>query len=325
MLDILYRVIAELLTKAFDKLLASPLHGEPELISELKKGFQDLSYPQDKDGASSEIVWTRNMDRLRELVLNDDPRRFLRWDVVRSSMFIEHPRYIQKELNSLRKQPDWKARWREAIKESNQGHPRPYPFYPSSSGNLIHHAYHLLQFERRMQMPVQEMECILEFGGGYGSLCRLLHRLGFKGNYITFDLPPFSMLQLYFLKSVGIQAQESSALSSMPSSVICISNPADLKTVLAERFRKNKSLFISTWAISETPMHIRQSFLPFINMFDFYLIAYQHRFEEMDNIRYFTDWRKQFDNQVLWQNWEIEHLPGNSYLMGKRLMPIASC
>jgi hypothetical protein len=323
MLDIPYRVVAKLLTKIFDKPLTPPSSSELELVDELRNRFQDLSHPQGEDMPPSQAEWAGNMIRLRELVLNDNPRRFLRWDVVRASMFVTHPRYIQRELSFLRRQPigtaDWNSRWRQAIEESQQGHPLPYPFYPRSSGNLIHHAYHLAQFEQRMHVPVQDMECVIEFGGGYGSMCRLFHRLGFKGTYIIFDLPPFSALQKFFLKSVGISVQETHPLASRPNGVICMSDFADLKVVLSEHVHKKNSMFISIWAISETPMHTRDSFLPLIAMVDFFLIAYAYCFGEMDNIRYFTGWQKRFENQVIWQNWEIEHLPGSSYLIGGRL------
>jgi hypothetical protein len=98
-----------------------------------------------------------------------------------------------------------------------------------------------------------------------------------------------------------------------------MSDFADLKVVLSEYFHKKTSMFISTWAISETPMRTRDPFLLLIEMFDCFLIAYQHCFGEVDNVRYFTGCQKRFDNQLIWQNWEIEHLPGNSYLIGKRL------
>jgi len=318
--DIPYRVIAKLLTIIFDKPLPPPSSTELEMVAELKSRFQKLPLIPVENMPPSEAEWAANMQRLRQLVLNDDPRRFLRWDVVRSTMFVTHPAYIQKELNYLKKQPDWNNRWRQAIKESQCGHPIPYPFYPGSSGNLIHNAYHLSQFEQRIHSPVEDMAFVLEFGGGYGSMCRLFHQLGFKGAYVIIDLPPFSALQRYFLKSSDIPVQDLQALSSAQG-VFCVSEPDDLRSVLSGHLFKNKAMFVSTWAISETPMHIRQKFMPFINLCDYYLIAYQHRFKEMDNIRYFTDWRKIFDNQMTWHDYEIKHLPGSSYLIGERLMP----
>jgi len=321
MLDILYRIIAKLLTIIFDKPLPPPSSTELKMVDELKNRFQELPDIQVENMPPSQAEWADNMHQLRQLVLNDNPRRFLRWHVVMSTMFVTHPAYIHSELKFLKKQPDWNSKWRQAIKESAYGHPLPYPFYPSSSGNLIHNAYHLSQFEQLIHLPVEDMAIVLEFGGGYGSMCRLFHQLGFKGIYVIIDLPPFSALQRYFLKSSGISVQEIQAAGPPANGVFCVSEPDDLRGVLSRHFHKNKAMFISTWAISETPMHIRQSFMPFINMFDYYLIAYQHRFEEMDNIRYFTDWQKLFDNQMIWHDYEIKHLPGSSYLMGKRLMP----
>lgn len=49
---------------------------------------------------------------------------------------------------------------------------------------------------------------VLEFGGGYGSLCRGFHRCGFKGKYMIFYFPHFSTLQRFFLGSAGIMVHE---------------------------------------------------------------------------------------------------------------------
>ena len=49
---------------------------------------------------------------------------------------------------------------------------------------------------------------IVEFGGGYGSMCRLLHKLGFSGQYFIYDLPEFVALQRYFLKSIGMPVRD---------------------------------------------------------------------------------------------------------------------
>jgi hypothetical protein len=48
------------------------------------------------------------------------------------------------------------------------------------------------------------------------------------------------------------------------------------------------------------------------------LIAYQHVFGEVNNLEFFKKWRDDFGSDVVWNDWEISHLPGNSYLVGKK-------
>jgi hypothetical protein len=49
-----------------------------------------------------------------------------------------------------------------------------------------------------MGLDVRGFDFVIEFGGGYGSLCRLFFNQQFKGQYVLFDLPPFSALQHFF-------------------------------------------------------------------------------------------------------------------------------
>ena len=190
-----------------DRALPIPTSNETAALSELQATFLKLPVLETTSVVPSEATWFGNMNRLRELVLNSDPREFLRWDVIQKTMFVAYSDYLYKELKYLKHLADWKTRWHDAIKESSAGHPTPFVFYPASSGNLIHHAYHVAQFEEKTEIHVDKMDCILEFGGGYGSMCRLFHTLGFKGKYVIFDLPSFSGLQKYYLKTLGIPVQ----------------------------------------------------------------------------------------------------------------------
>ncbi len=114
-----------------------------------------------------------------------------------------YARFARVELHALRKSERWDV-WRRAIGEQAAGLPFPCLFYPLSSSNAIHHGYHLYRFETQTGVGIQEFGTIVEFGGGYGSLCRLAHRLGFRGKYIIFDLPEQCALQRYYLSSIGI-------------------------------------------------------------------------------------------------------------------------
>ncbi|NTW01027.1 MAG: putative sugar O-methyltransferase [Oscillochloris sp.] len=317
------RDLAILLTMPFSKTLSPPTSQEIVLIDELRTSFQAFPYTKAGGANPSESAWINHMNRLRDLVLSEDPRRFLCWDVIRATMFIDYARYIRKELRHLQENPGWSSRWRPAIKESSIGSPTRYLYWPDSSANLIHHAYHLVHFEEVAGSRVENIDYILEIGGGYGSLCRLFHNLSFQGKYVIFDLPHFSALQSFFLRSLGIPVHSFESFKTAKSGVICISEIGLLQSLLAQASTDTKSMFIATWSLSETPLYFRDSLLPLVvnARFSAFLIAYQHVFEEVDNIGYFRCWREDVDRQIQWDNRHIEHLPGNSYLVGKREFP----
>ena len=164
------------------------------------------------------------MNNLRELVLTDNPREFLRWDVILGTMFVGNEDYVVTELDYLRGKPDWSERWEKAIEEVESGFPIPFKKYPRSSGNLIHQAYHVSQLEEKTGVFLDQIDFICEFGGGYGCMCKLFHNLGFKGKYVIYDFPHFNALQKYFLKTVGITVHTFDKFQSEKIGVACVSD-----------------------------------------------------------------------------------------------------
>jgi hypothetical protein len=220
-------------------------------------------------------------------------------------------------LKYLKNHIEWNNRWRFAIAESPIGHPFPYPFYWRSSGALIQHAYHIAQLEEKTGSHIDEMNYILEFGGGYGSMCRLINNLGFRGVYIIYDLAPFSALQEYYLKSLGLRIHLVNTPKMINTGILCVSDLDVLESMLMNSNRIGKSLFIATWSLSEAPIAIRDTMLPLISKFDKCLITYQDRFGEINNIEYFDKWVS-INKERIWKSWEIDHLRHNYYLIGER-------
>jgi len=317
-------MVKQLFDILLDRPLPPPSIDEEVFLSELHTAFRELSVLDTTNALPSETVWWSNTNRLRELVLNQDPREFLRWDVVSQAMFISFSRYTSTELKYLKHRPDWNTRWHTAIKESSVGHPMrygyhliPYIFYPASSGNLIHHAYHVSQFEEKTKVQVHNMDYVFEFGGGYGSMCRLFYNLGFHGTYIIFDLPSFSALQRYFLRTLGLPVQSVTEFLKSRTGIVCLSDIQQLIASLTDHSGARNSLFVATWSISESPISIRDSVLPLTSDFQSFLIAYQDRFGEVNNVDFFDNWKETIRN-VAWDSWPIEHISENNhYLVGK--------
>jgi hypothetical protein len=278
---------------------------------------------------SPQPQWQRNIDRLVELACAHDPRNFLSWDVVRDTMFVGDEPYVAEELAFLQSLGDWESRWGPAIEESAAGRPPRYSGYPASSGNLIHHAYHLARFERTSGRRVDDHDVIVEFGGGYGSTCRLIERLGFSGKYIIYDLPAFSALQRYYLSSIGLEVTPHSRPEEQVMVISCeheldqverLIGAADAAGPVDKTEGDIRRLFIGEWSISETPTTVRDRFLPITLGFDSHLIAYQSEFGGVDNTTYFANHADR-SAEIEWSDSAIPHLSPveeHHYLFGWR-------
>ena len=313
----LERRICRLLCARHDRPLPPETARDKALTEELRAALRDITEPEQAAESASEEEWLSNVNRLGELVFNEDPREFLRWDIILKTMYITCADYTKPELKYLRGHPDWNTRWRDAVKESHVGHPVPYWRYPDSSENLIHHAYHIAQFEDRTGRRIDGMDFILEFGAGYGSMCRLIHKLGFRGRYVAFDLPAFSALQKFFLKSMSLTVHPPDRFREEASGIACVSDISQLSALISGQGDMSESMFVATWSISETPVGLRDSILPLLSSFKAFLIAYQAQFREVDNIAFFKGWTAA-RTDIQWWDWKIEQIPNhNRYLVGR--------
>lgn len=286
------------------------------LVAELRRDILALG----SKSHDTESDWAGHRARLHHLAAHGNPMEFLRWDVVRKTMLAGDTPYVAAELRHLRRRPDWRARWRPAVRESALGRPRPFYLHPRSSGTLIHHAYHACRFEESTGVLLDRASLIVEFGGGYGAMCRLVHGLGFSGRYVIFDLPEFSALQRFYLGSLGISASTDPAARG----VFTVSDVDALASLLRAEDGRG-AVLIATWSLSEAPVALRETILDAVSGFDAFLIAYQQQFADVANDEFFRAWRLRLPPGLTWQEISIEHLAKASwYLFGTRGAPPGS-
>ncbi len=290
---------------------------EKVCVEQMLKAIQYQKKNDSESQSAALIEWAKNEQQLMSHLQHNDIRLFLRWKVIQKTMFVNNAEYVNVELDELQRSAEWKSRWRNAIRESIVGLPPASPLSPLASGNSIHHAFHLSQFEQETKMRVEEMQTIFEFGGGYGSLCRIVHEMGFKGKYIIYDLPAFSWLQKYYLLSNKLPVANDCENNNINSGILCISDISYLLKMISSIALHDKTMFISTWALSETPELVRDRVAPGLKRFSSFLIGFQSRFGEIDNDNYFkkltaTD----AYSMINWKFKPIPHISKNSYLFG---------
>ncbi|MGH6689602.1 MAG: putative sugar O-methyltransferase [Gammaproteobacteria bacterium] len=262
-------------------------------------------------------LWTGLRGELREHLLGADPRDFLRWAPVRRTMVMRSHRRAVPELAHLRARPDWRDRWRSAIRETTLGLPHPLTRYPRSSANLVYHAYHVCRFEEATGRSLARMRTIVEFGGGYGRLCHLTRDLGFAGTYVIFDLPEVAVLQRFYLRHVGIDVSEARDGTLPERGTVTVVDPADLRACLRSR-PPGESAFVAIGSLSETPLALRDTLLNDVAPLDAFLFFYSAQHDGIDNHAHFSRWRSTLPTHT-WHNEHIPHLHKSAwYLFGHR-------
>ncbi|MCB1166845.1 MAG: hypothetical protein KDK33_11865 [Leptospiraceae bacterium] len=293
--------------------LPSPSESEMAVIAEARARIRKLPELTDSNNLSaSDREWLENRKKIRNLILYSDPRIFLRWDIIRHTMFVTEAPFVRRELSDLRKA----GISANDLKEDDIGSPEQLRKHPYTSANLVHHRYHIQQFESVAGHSIDDYSSIVEFGGGYGSLCRLALRKGFRGRYIIFDLPEFNVIQYIFLTLAGIPvAMEDSErpMAEESKAVMLFSSPRLLQTYLSTA--GGPSLLIATWSLSETSLDFRSRFLRDAGEFEGYLIAFQKQFNEVDNEQFFHEFAKERPG-LNWQSRPCRYLPENRYLFG---------
>lgn len=316
--DVAYarRPVSYLAERVVGHLLFERHRTDPALVRGLREDAAALEARAARDTTTAVPIWERLRTEVRTLMRTGDAERFLRWPPVRVSMVRRGRRSAAFELAQLRARPDWRTRWRAAMRESTLGHPRPFHLMPSTSGTVIRAAYHLARFEEATGCRIPDARIVVEFGGGYGTLCRLVHRLGFHGTYVVFDLPEGAALQRFYLGHQGLAIAAADAV--LPErGVLTTTDPERLGALLRGR-PPGAAAFIAPWSLGESPVELRARVLPAVEDFDAFLIGYKAEFFDIDNRAWFSAWRARLLGHE-WHDVPLTHLAKpERYLFGAR-------
>ena len=292
------------------------------LISETVGLLQSLAGTIDAIPISEPIdeVWKSFQKEFINQISEASLPSFLRLPIIQETMFANFAPYLVKEHLYVRSKIKKNSKLADLTIEDGVGTPLPFLLDTASSGNLIHSLYHLLRFEEFANVSFAELGRVVEFGGGYGSLCRVLYRAGFHGSYWIHDLPMFSLLQVFFLRTVGFDVVHESHISdvSRPKGITCFNKVA--KGRYPGKGQAGKTLYIATWSLSEVGLEYRTEQEEIMNVSSYFLIAFFERLKGFDNLGYFKAIAEQ-RKDIEWQIVEIPHMRKSYYMFGR---PVAS-
>lgn len=289
---------------------------DPAKSEKLVQTCRQISEQESASSGNVENQWMAFRRQIRTQFANHGAKAFLRKPPLSHIIGLGNTATAFGSWKYLRRSTDW-PRYQKVLRENSLGRPIRFFCAPSTGGNQIHHTSHACAFEQMSGQRIDQMRLIVEFGGGYGGFCRQVHRLGFCGTYIIYDLPELSALQRYFLSSLGFNVvPESVSPDEQANGIILLQDIQDLANAV-NRARKthSPSLFVATWSISEVPMPLRSQIMPIVNDFDHFLIAYQPEFGSMKNNEFFQSLVAGSARPEGWKHYPIPHNPVSSYLI----------
>lgn len=265
-----------------------------------------------------EPQWHKNMLEIEQYFLNDFSFSFLNYPVIKRTMFMytfKNWKDIQKKLIS---EYFTKDQVKKILREYSLGRPLLNDAEYVTSGNNIHHLYHLVKFFKETNTSVENFNTIVEVGGGYGNLAKICKNLNKEVTYIIIDIPIFSYIQAVYLKTIlgkdSVHIVHNNEVIIKKGLINII--PLD-KNILGKlnELIVSVDLFVSTWALSESN-EVMQNYIRSVDYFKakYILLAYQksdssfHFAEDVKNIT--ENYNKVF-------NEETEYVSDSYYLFCK--------
>lgn len=224
------------------------------LLSILEEADFQKSIPQTYNSLSKE-EWKGFTGFISKVMSNKKTAQdFLNIDELRSFFFVNSQGEMMQHQIEFVEEQFGKDNCKIYLKESRIGNP---PFIMDyryeTTHNSIHHLYHIARYCKQQSSDIENIETVVEWGGGYGNMCKVLFNYAKKlKTYVIFDLPECLALQNLYLSSVFGKEKVNFANDG---SIL----PNKINLLSYEKFNKSSGfkgdLFLSTWALSESPKY----------------------------------------------------------------------
>jgi putative sugar O-methyltransferase len=222
-------------------------------FAELRKRFPDFYGNLKKHDISrfTTSLWEVMNARVEKVFLPYPPFRFLRDKTIRNTMFVTAGGKWLKEQTVFLESNFNEGRLAAILEEDYVGSPSLLNSKYLTSHQSIHHLYHFLRFINNTKCDLNQMDTIVEWGGGYGNMAKIFRRLSSSlSTYIIVDTPLFSCLQWLYLSTVFGEANVNLLQNS--TDMIQSKKINLLPVCFVEDHKINADLFLSTWALSES-------------------------------------------------------------------------
>jgi len=170
-------------------------------LIESRKRYGELKLASVSSGLVHEN-WLKNISKLESYFLNQMNEAFISNKVISDTMVFADREVHKLELKNILAVFD-KSTVEEVVSKGLNTAFLPGSYRRSSLINSTHHFYHLMRFEQRTGKEIKDIKSIVEFGGGYGNMARIVQNFGSFNSYTILDLLLVSCIQYVFLSDVS--------------------------------------------------------------------------------------------------------------------------
>lgn len=183
---------------------------------------------------------------------------FLRNPIIMFTMFATRGGSVMNnQINYLKKRVNIK-KLRSLLQEDYVGKPLIMDKEFLTSHNTIDNLYHLIKYREITGYRLKKAKCIIEWGGGYGNMAKIVRKINSSCTYILIDTPLQCCLQWLYLSS--ILGREKINLITDKRAVIREARINIFPLSFLETHNFRADFFISTWALSESS-HFAQNYV----------------------------------------------------------------
>lgn len=183
--------------------------------------------------------WQAVNDEIVRDVFEKADENFMRHPTFNVNTFADHPqatRYVH-QLNYIFANWDRDRALDILLQEPTFGNPPLKTIdYWVMSPNSVQHLYHLVYWQTETGKNLDDVERVVEWGGGYGSLARIFKRINPGVDYTIIDTPTYSTLQRWYF---------SRACPDLFFTLVPVGSFDPTRWC---------DLFVSTWALSESSL-----------------------------------------------------------------------
>ena len=187
------------------------------------------------------------------------------------------------------------------ITDSKIGNPFTTCYNNKLSLTSVQNAYYIHHMKNLFNFNVSSVDSIVDIGGGYGNMARVMIKLGFSGSYSIIDFPTMHMIQRWFLTENGVENVK-------------------LRTLKQSSFESvtDDSLLLATFSMNEMPLDDRQIIEDNARNFKYLFIAHNRNFDGIDNINYFNSLKSRLSDTFKIQQFICPVNQSHRYFVGRK-------
>lgn len=212
------------------------------------------------DKTSIGYDWGSWAGKIRQTFHNQVPMNFLAEPLISFTMVFKRFKGIQDTHKRLQFTQQYipEEQLKYLLKEDGIGNPIISNRKYQTSSNRAYHMAHLGMYKKICGHYFWDTESIIEFGGGYGNMCRVIKKANPSITYIIIDLPELLALQYVYLASLlgenEVNIVTETNIQIIPNKINLVSS----ELVYEGKIALNTKTFISTWALSESPHYLQE-------------------------------------------------------------------